>query len=106
MLTARGDPSDRIEGLRRGADDYLAKPFDATELQFRIKALLRRSPRGAIAPAPLDFARASSASRSWSAWGRGCSSPLVADQIIRRAWWSSLAARRAARIRSVADSRW
>jgi two-component system, OmpR family, phosphate regulon response regulator OmpR len=42
ILTARGDPDDRIEGLRRGADDYLAKPFEPEELELRIGAVLRR----------------------------------------------------------------
>lgn len=41
MLTARGDPVDRIVGLEMGADDYLCKPFDPRELVARIKALLR-----------------------------------------------------------------
>ena len=43
MLTARGEPMDRIVGLELGADDYLAKPFEPRELLARIKALLRRS---------------------------------------------------------------
>lgn len=43
LLTARGLPEDRIEGLERGADDYLPKPFEARELLLRITALLRRS---------------------------------------------------------------
>jgi two-component system, OmpR family, phosphate regulon response regulator OmpR len=43
MLTARGDPSDRIEGLSLGADDYLAKPFEPQELLLRIEAILRRA---------------------------------------------------------------
>src|SRR5680860_1421981 len=43
MLTARGDPTDRVVGLEIGADDYLAKPFDVKELEARIKAVLRRS---------------------------------------------------------------
>jgi two-component system OmpR family response regulator len=42
MLTARGDPVDRVVGLEMGADDYLAKPFDFRELEARIKAVLRR----------------------------------------------------------------
>ncbi|HUO98248.1 MAG TPA: response regulator [Rhizomicrobium sp.] len=43
MLTARGDAEDRITGLERGADDYLAKPFEPRELLLRIGALLRRA---------------------------------------------------------------
>jgi two-component system, OmpR family, phosphate regulon response regulator OmpR len=42
MLTARGDPSDRIVGLEIGADDYLPKPFDPRELLARLRAILRR----------------------------------------------------------------
>ncbi len=42
ILTARGQPDDRIEGLRLGADDYLSKPFDPEELVLRIQAILRR----------------------------------------------------------------
>lgn len=44
MLTARGDPVDRIVGLELGADDYLPKPFDPRELAARIRAILRRAP--------------------------------------------------------------
>jgi len=42
MLTAKGDPMDRIIGLELGADDYLPKPFEPRELLARIKAILRR----------------------------------------------------------------
>lgn len=42
MLTARGDPVDRILGLEMGADDYLAKPFTPRELLARLSAILRR----------------------------------------------------------------
>jgi DNA-binding response OmpR family regulator len=46
MLTARGELSERVLGLRSGADDYLVKPFEVEELVARIHALLRRT-RGA-----------------------------------------------------------
>ncbi len=42
MLTAKGDPMDRIVGLEIGADDYLPKPFEPRELLARIRAVLRR----------------------------------------------------------------
>ncbi len=51
MLTARDTPADRVTGLDQGADDYLVKPFDFAELLARIRALLRRPPDGAAAPA-------------------------------------------------------
>ncbi len=44
MLTAKGDPTDRVVGLELGADDYVAKPFDPRELLARIRAVLRRPP--------------------------------------------------------------
>ncbi len=59
MLTARGEPTDRIVGLELGADDYLGKPFEPRELLARIKALLRRAqPADAAAPSEvLRFGR-------------------------------------------------
>ena len=47
MLTAKGDPMDRIIGLELGADDYLPKPFEPRELLARIRAVLRRHQPGA-----------------------------------------------------------
>jgi DNA-binding response OmpR family regulator len=57
MLSARGEPMDRILGLELGADDYLAKPFEPRELQARIKALLRRSEPAAAEDDVLRFGR-------------------------------------------------
>jgi DNA-binding response OmpR family regulator len=51
MLTARGDPMDRVLGLEIGADDYLSKPFEPRELVARVRALLRRA-----APHRADYA--------------------------------------------------
>ncbi|MEO8122608.1 MAG: response regulator transcription factor [Burkholderiales bacterium] len=57
MLTARGEPTDRIVGLELGADDYLPKPFEPRELQARIKALLRRAAPEPNASEVLRFGR-------------------------------------------------
>jgi two-component system KDP operon response regulator KdpE len=43
MLTARGQETDRVMGLKLGADDYVAKPFSLKELEARVEAVLRRS---------------------------------------------------------------
>lgn len=59
MLTCQSDDIDRIVGLEMGADDYVAKPFNARELAARVKAVLRRcrsdraSPRAVIAEGPV-----------------------------------------------------
>ncbi len=55
MLTARGDPVDRIVGLELGADDYLPKPFEPRELLARLRAILRR--RGAARTETMRFGR-------------------------------------------------
>ena len=54
MLTARGDPLDRIIGIEMGADDYLAKPFTPRELLTRIQALVRRQRMLGAHIGPLD----------------------------------------------------
>jgi len=57
MLTAKGDPFDRVVGLEIGADDYLPKPFEPRELLARLRAVLRRPPLAGEAPPVLRFGR-------------------------------------------------
>ena len=61
LLTARGEAADRIAGLERGADDYLAKPFEPRELLLRVAAILRRArtvvTAGVQATGPLRLGR-------------------------------------------------
>ncbi len=59
MLTAKGDPFDRVVGLELGADDYLPKPFEPRELLARLRAVLRRPQLEAEhnSPAALRFGR-------------------------------------------------
>jgi len=63
MLTARDADPDKIEGFRRGADDYVTKPFSTAELVARVDALIRRSRRVAVSDrlsasgVVIDFAR-------------------------------------------------
>jgi DNA-binding response OmpR family regulator len=53
LLTAKGDESDRVVGLRQGADDYVVKPFSPAELVARVDAVLRRVERPAERAEPL-----------------------------------------------------
>lgn len=63
MLTARGDVSERVEGLASGADDYVTKPFSTQELLARIEAVLRRKrPEAGGAPDPPGTAARAAAS--------------------------------------------
>jgi two-component system phosphate regulon response regulator OmpR len=58
MLTARGDPQDRVRGLEIGVDDYLSKPFEPRELLLRIGSVLRRAraaPMGKVESAVVRF---------------------------------------------------
>ncbi|MDP3158927.1 MAG: response regulator transcription factor [Reyranella sp.] len=55
MLTARGEPMDKVVGLEIGAADYLAKPFEPRELQARLRAILRR--KGGSGTAPSEILR-------------------------------------------------
>jgi len=54
VVTARGDLSSRVQGLRSGADDYVVKPFALVELLARVEAVMRRAPAAPPAP-PVHF---------------------------------------------------
>ncbi len=70
LLTARGEEADRIGGLRRGADDYVVKPFSPAEVVARVDAVLRRAaarePGGAEQPIECDGLRIDLAGRTVS----------------------------------------
>jgi two-component system, OmpR family, response regulator ResD len=55
LLTARGEESDRLVGLRAGADDYVVKPFSPSELVARVEAVLRRTRPATATAEPIHF---------------------------------------------------
>ena len=55
LLTAKGEESDRVAGLKRGADDYVVKPFSPAELVARVDAVMRRAAPGGDAQEVLSF---------------------------------------------------
>jgi two-component system, OmpR family, response regulator ResD len=55
LLTAKGEPTDRVVGLRLGADDYVAKPFSPAELVARVDAVLRRVDSSPEPEQPIEF---------------------------------------------------
>ena len=81
MLTARGEPHDRVRGLEIGVDDYLSKPFEPRELLLRIGSVLAPHPGGARSASPRPRSCASARSRFRSSAAncapatRSCGSP-------------------------------
>jgi DNA-binding response OmpR family regulator len=55
LLTAKGEESDRIAGLKRGADDYVVKPFSPAELVARVDAVLRRTAADSVSQEAMSF---------------------------------------------------
>ena len=71
MLTARGEPDERVAGLDAGADDYLPKPYHFPELLARIRALLRRGPSLASAVISIDDLSVDTRARRVTRGGEG-----------------------------------
>ena len=93
MLTAKGDPTDRVVGLELGADDYLPKPFEPRELLARIRAVLRQHAGNSVGTSGAARRRkhrcASAASKSIATRAR-CGSKAryaISPAISSRCWW-------------------
>ncbi|HSS98901.1 MAG TPA: response regulator transcription factor [Terriglobales bacterium] len=107
MLTAKGEEDQRVKGLNIGADDYVVKPFSATELLARVRAVLRRGKRSAPDFAEskfvrgdlqIDFARAevrfagqpvslsATEYRLLLQFARNAGKTLTAEQLLRDVW--------------------
>jgi len=70
MLTARGEPDQRVQGLDAGADDYLSKPYHFPELLARVRALLRRGPALASSVLEIDDLKVDTRARRIERGGR------------------------------------
>ena len=80
ILTARKDVADKVAGLRMGADDYVAKPFNTEELIARVAAVLRRVGKGGEEPKVLEAAGVKMDRDSRKVWVAGKEIPLSAKE--------------------------
>ena len=80
ILTARGEESDRVRGLKLGADDYVVKPFSVMELMARVGAVLRRSPER---PSDISLLPLPILARVWNIDPRGLSSRTIDMHVAR-----------------------
>lgn len=108
MLTAKGEEEQRVRGLNLGADDYIVKPFSATEMLARVRAVLRRAQRGtppefaetvfSRGDLQIDFARAevrlggqpvslsATEYRLLLQFARNAGKTLTAEELLRNVW--------------------
>jgi len=91
MLTARGSEEDRVKGLKGGADDYVVKPFSASELLARVEAVLRRSAERPRLSGTIDLA--------------GCAVDLEKREVTRDGRTTELSQREAELLRYLASAR-